>query len=315
MTSTPPVGVAVEPTLLDPAHSRVVMPRYDRTRLTPTVVHLGAGAFHRAHQAVYFDQLADLGHTGWGVVGVGISRPALGQALAAQDGLFVVVQRGDRSSSARLVGCMVDYLLLADDPAAVQARLADPRTRLVTMTVTGDGYRVDERTLAAGSSVFVPVVNALEIRRASGLPPFTVLSCDNLPDSGAAAREAALAVARRRSSELADWIAEHVCFPSSMVDRITPETSDEDRAEIAAEIGVHDRSPVVSEAFAQWVIEDCFSDGRPPLDTVGAQFVTDVAPYKLIKSRLLNGGHSAIGYLGWLAGHVTSAEAMADEHV
>jgi mannitol-1-phosphate/altronate dehydrogenase len=142
-----------------------------------------------------------------------------------------------------------------------------------------------------------------------------VLSCDNLPDAAEAARRATLAVARARSAELADWIEREVCFPASMVDRITPQTTPDDEREIAAEFAVDDRWPVVTEPFAQWVIEDCFSDGRPPLDTVGAQFVRDVAPYKLIKSRLLNGSHSALGYLGYLAGHRTTTEAMRDPHV
>jgi mannitol 2-dehydrogenase len=305
---------AVNSDLLHSECPQVTLPQYDRDRLIPSVVHLGVGGFHRAHQAVYFDELAARGHTGWGVIGVGVSRPEMRDILDAQDNLYVVVQRGAEASTARLVGSMVDYLLLADDPAAVEERLADPRTRLVTITVTGNGYAVDDST-DEHSSVFGPLAAALDTRRLAGLPPFTVLSCDNLPDAAAAARTATVAMARRRSAELAEWIEGNVCFPASMVDRITPQTSPDQRDEIAEEFAVDDRWPIVTEAFAQWVIEDCFTDGRPPLDTVGAQFVPDVAPYKLIKSRLLNGSHSALGYLGYLAGHRTSAEAMADPQI
>jgi mannitol 2-dehydrogenase len=289
---------------------RVSLPRYDRAALLPSVVHLGVGSFHRAHQAVYFDELAGRGESGWGVVGVGIARRELGRILAEQDNLFVVVQRGVEASSARVVGSMVDYLLLADDPKAVTRRLADPRTRLVTMTITGDGYATNDD--GPESPVFAAVVTALDARRRAGHRPFTVLSCDNLPDSGAAARRATLAVARRRSPDLAAWIEDTVCFPAGMVDRITPQLTAEQRARIRSEFRITDRSPVVTEPFAQWVIEDCFTDGRPPLETVGVRFVDDVGPYKLIKSRLLNGTHSAIGYLGYLAGHRTTATALAD---
>jgi mannitol 2-dehydrogenase len=288
------------------------LPQYDRNRLVPAVVHLGAGSFHRAHQAVYFDDLAALGTTCWGVVGVGISRPELGEVLAAQDNLYVVVQRDRRSSSARVIGSLVDYLMLADDPAAVVERLTDPRTRLVTMTITGDGYDVTGPAYGGPTGVFDVLVAALDARRRDGIPPFTVLSCDNLPDNAAAARNATVAVARRSSVELATWITDNVCFPASMVDRITPHTSPSERDDVQAEFAVDDRWPVLTEPFAQWIIEDCFSDGRPPLDLVGARFVRDVQPYKLIKNRLLNGSHCALGYLGLLAGHATTAEAMRD---
>jgi mannitol-1-phosphate/altronate dehydrogenase len=294
---------------------RVTFPSYDRSRLVPAVVHLGVGGFHRAHQAVYFDQLAATGCSDWGVVGVGIRHPELGEVLEAQDHLFLVVERQGDRSTARIIGSMVDFLLLADDPSAVSQRMSDPRTRLVTMTITADGYRIDDEILERRESVFEPVVDALDARRRARRRPFTVLSCDNLPDSGAAAKRATMAIAARRSSKLAAWIDEHVCFPSSMVDRITPSTSDEVRERVNDEFDVEDAWPVVTEAFTQWVIEDCFSDGRPPLDLVGARFVDDVAPYKLVKSRLLNGTHSALGYLGYLAGHRRSDEAMADPHI
>ncbi|QFZ18372.1 mannitol dehydrogenase family protein [Saccharothrix syringae] len=315
MSDTPAaVPLANDLTALDPA-TGLRLPAYDRTRLRPAVVHFGVGGFHRAHQAVYFDQLAELGFTQWGVIGIGMHRPEMGEVLDAQDNLFTVVQRGSGDGEARVVGSMVEYLLLADDPDAVRERLADPAIRLVTLTVTADGYRVPDDPGEARDSVFGLVVDALDARRRANHAPFTVLSCDNLPDSAAAAREATAALARGRDPGLAAWIAERVTFPGSMVDRITPTTTPEDREEVEHDFGVDDRWPVITEPFRQWVIEDAFCNDRPPLDRVGARFVDDVAPYKLIKSRLLNGTHCALGYLGHLAGHRSTDGAMADPAV
>jgi mannitol-1-phosphate/altronate dehydrogenase len=288
---------------------RVSYPDYDRSALTPAVVHLGVGGFHRAHQAVYFDELANRGNTDWGVVGVGISRPEMAEILGAQDNLFTVVERGVEDSTARVVGSIIDYLLLADDPDAVRARLSDPRTRLVTLTITADGYQVDD---SDPDCVFAVLVDALDSRRQAGLSPFTVLSCDNVTDGGGAAKRAVLTLAGSRGSDLVDWIEERVSFPSSMVDRITPATAPADRDKIQDEFSVADRWPVITEPFAQWVIQDWFCNGRPPLEQVGVRFVQDVAPYKLIKARLLNGIHCALGYLGSLAGYRTTDEAMTD---
>jgi mannitol 2-dehydrogenase len=311
-----------------PAH--VDVPQYDRSRLVPSVVHIGVGGFHRAHQALYFDDLAARGETGWGVIGVGLHRPQMGEVLQAQDGLFTVVERGAQGQSARVVGSVVHYLYAPSDPEAVVRALADERTRLVTLTVTGGGYLVDEdgqflvddpdvqhdlQHPQAPRSMVGFLVEALRRRRERGTGPFTVLSCDNLPDSGAAARTAVVSFARLRDRSLARWIDESCTFPTSMVDRITPETSPETRDQIEAELGVPDRWPVVTEPFRQWIVEDDFCAGRPPLEQVGVQFVQDVHPYKLVKARMLNGGHSALGYLGTLLGHTTTDEAMRDEDV
>ena len=308
----------------------VAVPQYDRAALVPAVVHIGVGGFHRAHQALYFDDLAARGETGWGVVGVGLHRPQMGAVLGAQDGLFTVVERGADGQSARVVGSLVRYLYAPSDPEAVVRTLADPRTRLVTLTVTGGGYLVDDdgdlqaddpdvqhdlEHPATPRSMVGFLVEALRLRRERGTGAFTVLSCDNLPDSGAAARAAVVSFARLRDGELARWIDEHCTFPTSMVDRITPETSPETRDEIEATFGVPDRWPVVTEPFRQWIVEDDFCAARPPLEQVGVQFVDDVAPYKLVKARLLNGGHCALGCLGTLLGHATTDEAMRDEHV
>jgi fructuronate reductase/mannitol 2-dehydrogenase len=305
----------------------VAVPCYERSGLTPSVVHIGVGGFHRAHQAVYFDDLAARGNLEWGVVGVGLHRPEMGEVLSAQNGLFTVVERGPSGQSARVVGSLVDYLFAPRDPEAVLQALADPRTRLVTLTITGGGYLVGEdgsflvhdrdvqHDIAHPQEPRTAVgylVEGLRRRREAGTGPFTVLSCDNLPDSGPRARAAAVAYARLRDVRLAEWIEHQVSFPSSMVDRITPQTSPELRDDVERSFGVADRWPVITEPFRQWVVQDDFCAGRPPLDEVGVQFVDDVAPYKLAKARLLNGGHSVLGYVGTLLGHETTAEAMVD---
>ena len=306
----------------------VSVPGYDRSALTPSVVHIGVGGFHRAHQAVYLDELARQGETGWGLVGVGLRSPQMGEVMSAQDNLYTVVERGD-VDRAHVVGVVTRYLFAPEDPEAVLATLADERTRLVTMTITGTGYRIDSHTgefdaddedvqadlrePAQPRTVFGYLVEALDRRRRADLPPFTLLSCDNMQHNGSAARTAIVSFARLRDAELADWIEENVSFPSSMVDRITPNTSPEDRDEIAAETGVDDRWPVITEPFTQWIVEDDFCNGRPPLDRVGVQFVEDVSPYETMKTRLLNAGHTALAYLGILAGFSTIDEVLADE--
>ena len=308
---------------------RVAVPTYDRTALRPSVVHISVGSFHRSHQAVYFDQLAELGITeDWGIVGVGLHRPELGEALAPQDGLYTVVTRGAGGDRARIVGAIGRYLYAPDDQEAVLTALSDERTRLVTLTITQFAYHVDPVTGAfdaadpgIGAELADPgpptsalghLVEGLARRRAAGLPPYTILSCDNVPANGAMARAAVVGYARLRDEALADWIDEHVAFPSSMVDRITPRTTPADRAWVEREFGVDDRWPVIAEPFSQWIVEDRFCNGRPPLDAVGVRFVDDVRPYALMKTRLLNATHCALGFLGSLAGLERVDEAMED---
>ena len=308
---------------------RVAVPTYDRRALSPAVVHISVGSFHRAHQAVYFDDLAQQGISyGWGLTGVGLRRPEMRAVLTAQDGLYTVVSRCAERDEARVVGAIGGYLFAPEDGEAVLRRLAAPSTRLVTLTITGSGYKVDPATgeLAAGDPEVVAdlrtparpcsavghLVEALDRRRRAGLPPFTVLSCDNVAGNGPLARTALVEFARLRDPALARWIDEHGAFPSSMVDRITPKTTIQAREWVEREFGVADRWPVITEPFRQWVIEDRFSDGRPPLHEVGAQFVADVRPYSLTKTRLLNAGHCALGHLGTMAGHGRTDEAMAD---
>lgn len=251
----------------------------------------------------------------------------MGEVLHAQDCLYMVVERGGDTSNARVVGVMGRYLYGPEQAGDVLDVLSDPATRLVTLTITGSGYNldadgefsVDDPLVAADledpgqpDTVFGYLVEALERRRQARTAPFTVLSCDNIPANGVAAQAMVVSFAHLRDPGLARWIEDNVAFPSSMVDRITPETTPEERDEIVASFGVADRWPVITEPFSQWVVQDWFCNGRPPLEQVGVQFVDDVAPYELTKKRLLNASHCALGYLGYLAGYRTTAEVMAD---
>jgi mannitol 2-dehydrogenase len=321
--------VRLDETTLPHHARRVRVPNYDRAALVRAVVHISVGSFHRSHQAVYFDELARRGlGGGWGLTGVGLHRREMKETLDAQDGLYTVVERGPDGDSARIVGVITRYLFAPEETGAVLEALTDPETRLVTLTITGPGYNLDPdtgvfasdhpsvvadlRNPSSPASAIGLVVEALDRRRRAGRAPFTVLSCDNIPANGAVARASVLAFAALRDAHLASWIEEYVTFPSSMVDRITPGTTADDRDRLAGSFGVRDRWPVVTEPFSQWVVEDSFCNGRPPLEEVGVQFVDDVGPYALMKTRLLNGTHSALGYLGSLAGHDRTDEVMRD---
>ncbi len=308
--------------------ARVAVPGYDRAALAPGVVHLSVGSFHRSHQAAYLDALARSGETGWGVVGVGLRHRELRDRLATQDGLYTLVERGHDGDRARVIGVLSRYLFAPDDPGAVLDALADEPTRLVSLTVTGAGYklhpssgeldlddpeiRADLADPAAPRSALGFLVEGLDRRRRAGRASVTVLSCDNMPANGQVTRRVTVAFARLRDERLAEWIEREVAFPSSMVDRITPKTTREDRAFVARRFGVADRWPVITESFSHWIIEDEFCNGRPPLEAVGIHFVSDVQPYALTKTRLLNAGHCALGHLGQLAGHRRADRAVAD---
>jgi mannitol 2-dehydrogenase len=320
-------AIPVREATLGALRRRVRVPTYDRRKLQPRVVHIGVGGFHRAHQAVYLDDAAEAGVSDWGIVGVGLRSWQMGVVLRAQDCLYALIERDGAGSRGRVVGSILDYLHGGDQPGHVLDALTDPDARLVTLTITGNGYNLDENGVFVEarrsvindltqperpSSVFGFLVEALDRRRRAGLPGLTVLSCDNIPQNGAAARAMVLGFAELRDGSLARWIEENVAFPSCVVDRITPETKPEERDELLHTLGVDCRWPVITEPFSQWVIEDAFPYGRPPLDHVGAQFVGDVGSFELVKKRLLNGVHSAIGYLGYLGGYRTTAEVMAD---
>ncbi len=315
----------------------VVVPRYDRRTVTPGIVHIGVGGFHRAHEAVYLDDLMALGAgRKWGICGVGV-RPAdaaMRDALVPQDCLYTVVTRSAEGDAARVIGSLKRFLFAPEQTEAVLEALAAPETRIVSLTITEGGYnfspatgefdgenpdvRHDLKDPAHPVSVFGFLAEALDRRRRAGSAPFTILSCDNVPENGDMARKTLLAFAALRDPALRDpalrdWIAARAAFPNSMVDRITPQTTDADRAMVREEFGIEDDWPVVCEPFRQWIIEDKFSNGRPLLERVGVQFTTDVHPYEMMKLRLLNASHSAMGYLGFLAGFPFIHEIMADD--
>jgi len=292
--------------------SHVAVPHYNRQLITSGIVHVGVGGFHRAHEAVYLDDLLNAGEgKEWGIFGVGI-RPAdraMRDALTPQDCLYTVVTRDAGGDKARVIGSLTNYLFGPHDPESVMEKMAAPETRIVSLTITEGGYGENTDN---PQSAFGYLAEALDRRRQRGLTPFTVLSCDNLQSNGDAARHALLAYAEKSNPELRAWIEANVAFPNCTVDRITPQTTDADRALVRNEFGIDDAWPVVCEPFRQWIIEDKFSNGRPPLEQVGVQFTSDVHPYEMMKIRLLNASHSAMGYLGFLAGFEYIHEIMAD---
>jgi len=306
-------------------------PAYARDTLVPSIVHIGVGGFYRAHQAVYLDDLLALpGHAQWGYCGVGLlpSDAAMRDAMQSQDGLYTVVERSAAGDVARVIGCVGEYLYAPDDPAAVLEKLAAPATRIVSLTITEGGYYVNQGTGEFDAShpdivyelahpqaprcSFGYLLAALALRRQRGLAPFTILSCDNLQHNGDVTRTMLLAFAALRDADLAQWLATHCSFPNSMVDRITPATTDEHRALVRDSFGINDAWPVVCEPFRQWVIEDAFPHGRPAWELVGAQMTHDVLPYEKMKLRLLNASHQALCYIGMLLGYTYAHEAMND---
>lgn len=311
----------------------VPVPAYDRSQVRSGIVHLGVGGFHRAHQAMYLDALLNRGEAlDWGITGVGLlpGDAGINEVLTAQDGLYTLVEKdSDGSRRARVIGSLQRHLLAPQDPEAVLARLTDPETKIVSLTITEGGYplddvtgefdpdrpgvREDARGDAAPRTATGYLVEALARRRAAGVPPFTVMSCDNIPGNGDAAARSVAGLARLRDDELAGWIEQHVAFPNSMVDRITPATTDADRVAVTEQFGIEDGWPVVCEPFAQWVLEDRFTAGRPALEDAGVHLVDDVVPYELMKLRLLNAGHQALCYLAHLAGYQYADEATRDE--
>ncbi|RVV96987.1 mannitol dehydrogenase family protein [Mesobaculum littorinae] len=312
--------------------SDVTRPGYDRAALTPGILHIGIGNFHRAHQAVYLQRLFETGRDhDWALVGAGV-RPgdtAMRDRLAAQDWLYTVVELDPEGLSAQVVGSMIDFCEVA--PLKLVDRLSDPAIRIVSLTITEGGYFVDADTggfdakhpdMQADAatpddpkSVFGILGLALRRRFEAGTPPFTVMSCDNLPGNGHAAQQATVGLARLHDGAFADRIGTQVAFPNGMVDCITPATSDRERAMVADKFGITDAAPVVCEPFRQWVLEDNFPQGRPALEEVGVEFVADVVPYELMKLRILNGGHAAIAYPSALLGLTYAHDAMADPDV
>jgi mannitol 2-dehydrogenase len=311
----------------------VATPRYDAAALRPGIVHVGVGNFHRAHQSVYLDDLFAQGRgQDFGILGAGVrdADRAMRDALAAQDWLTTVVEQDGDTAQARVTASMVGFVDPADPRALVDA-MADPATRIVSLTVTEGGYCVDAATgrfdpahpdivadiafprdLRSPRTAFAPIVAALARRRGEGRDAFTVMSCDNLPGNGDAARAAVVGLATRIDETLAQWIDARASFPNAMVDRITPATTDAQRAGLRERFGIDDARPVFCETFRQWVLEDRFCAGRPPLEDAGVTFVDDVHPFERMKIRILNGGHAAIAYVSALMDIVHVHEAMAE---
>ena len=305
----------------------VPRPTYDVARTDVGIVHLGLGAFHRAHQAIYTDSILARDPR-WGICGVSLRTPHATKALAAQDGLYAALEKSEAGSRVRVIGAVREALFLGTERARVVARIADRTTHIVTLTVTEKGYCHDPASgrlnlahpdivhdLAhpdAPLSTPGLIAAGLAARRAAGAGAITVVCCDNLPHNGRTVEAIVSAYAQARDRELARWIETNVAFPSTMVDRIVPATTDADLAEVARLIGVNDAAPVVFEPFRQWVIEDRFASARPRWEDDGAQLVNDVEPFETMKLRLLNGSHSTLAYLGFLAGHDYIWQASAD---
>ena len=303
--------IELSPSTLARLDRRVSVPGYDRAALRGGIVHIGVGGFHRAHQAVYLDDLCAQGATDWSITGAGVlpSDTCMADALGRQGGLYTLVARDVHGTSVRVIGSLVDYVLATPTHDVLVKRLLRPETRIVSLTITEGGYPVNTVTgawvPAANGRIpaaFEAIGTALRSRRDRGQPGFTVLSCDNVMHNGAVARAVMLGVAAAMEPGLEAWVDRNVAFPNSMVDRITPATSDADRTFLRDQYGLIDRWPVVSETFSQWVIEDVFPYGRPSFDDAGALFTSDVAPYETLKLRLLNAGHSTLAYLAALWG-------------
>ena len=304
-------------------------PAYDRNQLTAGIVHIGVGNFHRAHQAVYLDDLFALGlDHDWAILGAGVRAgdARMRDALAAQDYLSTVIELEPGHPSARVIGAMIGFVPVQPDNAALITAMVDPAIRIVSLTVTEGGYYINSATAAFDAShpdivaeaanpahpmtAFGAIIAALKLRHAAGVPAFTVMSCDNLPGNGHVTRATVLGLAQLSDPSFATWIAANVAFPNGMVDRITPATGPRERA-LAAQFGLDDPVPVTCEPFRQWVLEDNFPAGRPALEKVGVTFTKDVHGYEAMKIRMLNGGHAIIAYPSALMDLTLVHEAMA----
>ncbi|KKB77755.1 dioxygenase [Devosia soli] len=317
----------LSPEILGGLRSGIGVPGYDRAKVTPGIVHLGIGAFHRAHMAVYVDDLLAQ-DASWGIVGASLRRPDTKEALEPQGGLYTIAVRDAEGTHPRVIGSILSVMDANTEREALLELMASPAIRIVSLTVTEKGYchdpatgELDERhpdvvhDLAnpnAPKSAPGMLVEALARRKAAGTAPFTVLSCDNLPSNGETAKRIVTRFAALRDPTLGEWVKD-VAFPSTMVDRIVPSTTDADRAEVAELIGAEDAWPIMTEPFTQWVIEDHFPAGRPAFEKVGGQLVEDVEPFELMKLRMLNGSHSTMAYLGYLGGYQYIAEVMGDD--
>ena len=324
------MSVKLSAAALSDLPAKVPAPRYNRSDLKAGILHFGVGNFHRAHQAVYLDDLFATGADhDWAIIGAGVlpSEAVMHEKLAAQDWLTTVVEQDTGHMEARVTGAMIDFIA-PGDTVRILAALADPAIRIVSLTITEGGYFIDASTgkfnpkhpaiLADAASpdapktVFGLILAGLKQCRDAGTVPFTVMSCDNIPHNGHVTRDAVAGLAELFDAGLAAWVRENVAFPNGMVDRITPATSDRERSLLRDDFGVEDNWPVFCEPFKQWVLEDKFTAGRPALENVGVQFVPDVAPFELMKIRILNGGHATIAYPAGLLDIHFVDEGMAE---
>lgn len=308
--------------------AKAAVPKYSRHQLSSGIVHFGVGNFHRAHLAVYLDDLFNRGlDHDWAVIGAGVMPfdEIMREKLAAQDYLTTVVEQDADITAARVTGPMIDFIP-PSERSRLLTTLADRSIRIVSLTVTEGGYMIDPATGKFDpshpalqrdakhpndpTSVFGLILHGLRARRDAGLAPFTVMSCDNVPHNGSVTRNAVAGLARLMDEKLADWVERNVAFPNAMVDRITPATTDREREITAGQFGIDDNWPVFCEQFRQWVVEDHFPAGRPAFEKAGAQFVADVAPFEYMKIRILNGGHAIIAYPGGLLDVQYVHEAM-----
>ena len=304
---------------LDRLPRAIARPGYDRAVQRRGIVHLGIGAFHRAHQAVYTDAAMAAGDRDWAITGVSLRSARVHDTLAPQDGLYTVTQRSDCEERARVIGAVRETLVAPNDPAAVTAAIASPDTHVVTLTVTEKGYHLrSDGTLdlasadTATATIYDHLTRAFHARRNAGLPGLTLLSCDNLSGNGRALQAALTRFLDREAPALRRWFENECACPSTMVDRIVPAMTDQRLDDVAATLGLTDAAAVVTEPFRQWVIEDRFAGPRPRWDAGGAQYVAEVEPFETAKLRLLNGAHSAMAYLGLAAGLSHVHEAIAD---
>ena len=309
------------------ARKGVIIPDYPRNQIGIGIVHLGLGAFHRAHQAFYTEQvLEEEGRSDWGICGVSLRRPEVRDQMVPQGGLYSLMEQDGTGNRIRIIGAVQEILFAPEDSEVVLTRMTSAQTRVVSLTVTEKGYCHDP---ASGNlnlehpdiihdledplrpvSTLGYLVQALALRKESGIPPFTTLSCDNLPENGKTLKNLVLEFAKHRDEGLAKWIQNEGAFPCSMVDRIVPATTESDREMVSETLGCRDEAVVVTEPFSQWVIEDQFVCGRPSWEKAGVEMVEDVKPFEEMKLRMLNGTHSTLAYLGFLAGFEYVADAV-----
>src|SRR5271167_4710298 len=317
--------------LLDP---KIQVPKYDRQKVGQSIMHVGVGGFHRAHQALYMDDLFNQGSDPrWGYCGVGLLKhdARIRDVMISQDCLYTLVERSLEGDKARIIGSIVNFLFGPDDPQKVIEQMASPQTRIVSLTITEGGYYIDQATgdldeknpdiqydLAHPHEPrcsFGYLLEALDRRRTRGLPPFTLMSCDNIQSNGEVAKKMLTAFAELRDPVFRNWLTENCIFPNSMVDRITPATTDEHRTLVKEKFKIDDGWPVMTESFKQWVIEDHFVQGRPAWEKAAAQMTSDVMPYEKMKLRLLNASHQTLCYIGMLFGCEFAHQTMADRDI